>query len=222
MKTKAILIQLIEELAVFEALATEPSMEDFACYLNQKFVQKEYKSAILVAENNTVELNPFENDTNRDITVLITFMFKYAKNYLKKALENSIINTPDEFGFLITMLGNSSYTKTELINKLVTEKTSGVETIKRLVKKGLLEEYKTAQDKKSVYVKITAFGQENLVAVLPVIKMVTEIITGNLTEKEKLVLTDLLLKLDLFHNEIYFNDKMDSIETIYKNKINSN
>lgn len=219
MKTKEILIKLVEELAVFEKSTDDITFENFVEYINQKHTIKNYNSKVLHREVKVNELNPFENDTNRDITVLITFMFKYAKNYLKKALENTIINTPDEFGFLITMLGNVSFTKTELINKLVTEKTSGVETIKRLIKRGLLEEFKTLDDKKSVHVKITDFGRENIITILPTINKVTKIITGNLTEDEKLLLTNLLVKLDAFHNDIYFNDKIASIESIYANKL---
>lgn len=219
MKTKEILIKLVEELVAFEASSAKLSFEDFVLFLNQKHTINNYKSNFLVRDIKVEELNSFEDNANRDITVLITFMFKYAKSYLKKALENSIINTPDEFGFLITMLGTNHYSKTELINKLVTEKTSGVETIKRLIKKGLLEEFKNLDDKKSVYVKITDFGRQSLFEVLPVMNMVTEIITGNLTENEKLILTELLVKLDAFHNEIYFNDKMQTIESIYKNKV---
>lgn len=135
MKTKQILIRLVDELAEFQESSNDLTFELFLEYLNQKHISHVYNSNVLQRELKIDELLPFENDANRDITVLITFMFKYAKNYLKKALENSIINTPDEFSFLITMLANSSFTKTELINKLVTEKTSGIETIKRLIKK---------------------------------------------------------------------------------------
>lgn len=219
MKTKQILIALVEELAVFEENSDDLTFDMFLKYLNQKHIIKDYNSNVLQRELNVEALVPFENDTNRDITVLITFMFKYAKNYLKKALENSIINTPDEFSFLITMLANTSYTKTELINKLVTEKTSGVETIKRLIKKGLLEEFKTAADKKSVRVKITDFGRENIINLLPIVNKVTQIITGNLLEEEKILLSNLLIKLDKFHNDIYFNYKESSIESIYENKL---
>jgi hypothetical protein len=52
-------------------------------------------------------------------------MYRYAKGYIKKALQESIIQTPDEFSFLITLMTFESLTKTELINKQVIEKTSG-------------------------------------------------------------------------------------------------
>lgn len=218
MRTKYLLLRLIEELAVFESESSDLSFDNFIIHLTQKHTKELNNLKILPSNVEIKELDQFEDNSERYITVLLTLMYKYAKNYLKKALENSIINTPDEFAFLITMLKNSSFTKTELVNKLVTEKTSGIETIKRLVKKGLLEEFKKIEDKKSVYIKITDFGKNSIFEVLPVISKITKIITGNLTENEVKILLHLLIKLDLFHNEIYFNERNSSIDTIYKNK----
>lgn len=218
MKTKDLLLRLVEELALFENNSSDLSFEKFVVHLNQKHTIEVNNLKILPSEVEVKELDQFENNKERDITVLITFMNKYAKNYLKKALENSIINTPDEFAFLITTLKNTSFTKTELINKLVTEKTSGIETIKRLIKKGLLEEFKIIGDKKSVYIKITDFGKNSIFEILPVINKITKIITGTLTENEVQILSNLLIKLDIFHNEIYFSERNSSIDIIYKNK----
>lgn len=219
MRTKDLLIRLVEELAVFENKSSDLSFDNFIVHLNQKHTKEGNNLKILPSKVDVKELNQFEDNSERDITVLITFMYKYAKNYMKKALENSIINTPDEFAFLITMLKNSSYTKTGLVNKLVTEKTSGIETIKRLIKKGLLEEFKKIEDKKSVYIKITNYGKNNIFEILPEISKITKIITGNLSESEVEILLNLLIKLDVFHNEIFFSERNSSIDTIYKNKI---
>jgi len=219
MRAKYIFLKLVEELAVFENKSTDLSFENFIEHLNQKHSNEDNNLKILPSEVEVKELDQFWDNKDRDLTVLLTFMSKYAKNYLKKALENSIISTPDEFTFLITMLKNNSFTKTELLNKLVIEKTSGLETIKRLIKKGLLEEFKTIGDKKSVHIKITDFGKNSIFEVLPAMNKVTKIITGNLTDNELELLLKLLIKLEVFHNEIYFNEKKSTIDTIYENKV---
>ena len=215
MKSKELLLQIVEELAVFENKSSDLTLENFLIYLNQKHTNKATNLKILPRELQVKELDEFEDNNERDVTVLITFMYKYAKNYLKKVLEKSIINTPDEFAFLITMIKNSSFTKTELVNKLVTEKTSGIETIKRLIKKRLLEEFKKPEDKKSVYLKITDYGRDSIFEILPEISKITKIITGNLSESEIEILLNLLIKLDVFHNEIFFNEKNSSVDFIY-------
>lgn len=219
MKTKKILFQLIEDLASFENSSTELTLDNFILFLNQKHTNIDFTTEVLKGSINAEELQEFDDNRSRDITILITFMFKYAKNYLKKALENSVINTPDEFAFLITMLRNESLTKTELINNLVTEKTSGVETIKRLIKKGLLEEFKVSNDRKSVHIKITEAGKKSILEITPIMNKVTKVITGNLSESELNTLSSILMKLEVFHNEIYFNEKNSSIDYIYEKKI---
>lgn len=215
MKTKKILLQIINELDAFEKSTNNLSYYNFVNYLSQKKMEIDYPKKVLSDNSEVEELKSFKENNERDVTILITFMFKYAKNYLKKALETSVISTPDEFAFLITMMRKDSLSKTELINLLVTEKTSGTETIKRLIKKGLLSEFKIIEDKKSVHVKITEDGRQSIIEVIPEIEKVTKIVAGNLTDDEIKILSYLLSKLDDFHNEIYFKKKALSIDEIY-------
>jgi DNA-binding MarR family transcriptional regulator len=220
MKTKDILLKLINNLDEFEKNSTEITFANFLNYLNQKHTIEPIQFSRFDHEMVVDEVEAFKDEnTSIEVSILISLMYKYAKNYIKKALEHSIINTPDEFSFLITMIASKGMTKTTLINKLVTEKTSGVETIKRLVSKNLLEEYKIDGDKKGVYVRISDFGRQNLFAALPQMNKVSKIITGNLTEKEVASLTSLLVKLDDFHNDIYFDNKLTTIDDIFESKM---
>lgn len=218
MKSKILLFEIINHLEEFESREKDLSFGNFVAFL-QKQSSERNDGKLIEGETKDSSLKVFDDNTKRDVTVLITFMFKYAKYYLKKGLGNSIINTPDEFAFLVTLLRFESLTKTELINKLITEKTSGVETIKRLLKKGLLEEFKEPQNKKNVRVRISEIGKKELYSILPIMDKITQIITGNLTGQEVQVLLNILTKLDTFHHEIYFNEKLSSIEEIYETKI---
>jgi hypothetical protein len=69
-------------------------------------------------------------------------MFRFAKQYSKKALENTNLKTIDDFGFLSSLIVAESMTKTELINRHVLEITTGMEIIKRLHTLGFMEELK--------------------------------------------------------------------------------
>lgn len=222
MKTKKILLKVLDEIEEFEKLSLDITFENFLAHLNNKNNDLVTSNKVVSQKEDVNELQTFKNNNSRDITVLITFMFKYAKNYLKKALEDTLISTPDEFAFLITMMRNDSLSKTELINSLVTEKTSGTETIKRLLKKGLLKEFKSNNDRKSVHVKITEEGKKCIIYLLPSIDKVTKIISGNLTEYEINTLSKILLKLDTFHNKIYLQKRNITIDEIYDNFIVNN
>jgi len=210
MKTKDILIELIQNLHQYEIesldLNVELNMTDFLGYLNSHHQPINIKAKGIAGylENESIQQ---QDDSNTDISILIVLMFRYAKSYIRKALKNSMIKSADEFSFLITLITYESLSKTELIHKQVMEKTSGTEIINRLLKLGLISQFNDDEDKRSVRINITALGREQLFMILPQMRMVSQIVSGNLTDKEKFSLAYMLRKLDSFHNEIYMNKK---------------
>lgn len=209
MRTKGILLSMIEQLAAFEAQETSTKtleFPDFLAFLNVS-QQPPIIDKRVVGGNEAQWIEETYKGPDNDISILIVFMFRYAKSYIKKALKESIIQTADEFSYLITLMTYESLTKTELIGKLVMEKTSGVEIIKRLLKQELLTEFEDPEDKRSVRVAISTKGKIELAKILPEMDKVTKLVSGNLTANEKNTLAYLLKKLDHFHNEIYHNRK---------------
>jgi DNA-binding MarR family transcriptional regulator len=213
---KEIITELIEEIYNFDAEFQGEknfTMADFAGYLNSKMVDGntsirkiggEVQSPILVNSNNPTT----------DITILLVLMYRYAKSYVKKALAGKIIQTADEFSFLITLLTFESLTKTELINKQIIEKTSGTEIIKRLLNLELITEFADPDDKRSVRVAITPKGKQEIATLLPEMGVVSHIVTGNLTDNEISTLSYMLKKLDFYHNDIFMNKRHYSLDEL--------
>lgn len=215
MKTKDILIEMIELLFEYEQQTADDkcNMSDFVGFLNARHTSVDVKAKSLRdAGNNPMRTNA--PGPNTDISILIVLMFRYAKSYIKKALADSEIKTADEFSFLITLINHSTLSKTELINTQVMEKTSGMEIIKRLVKLGLMEELQDENDKRSIRVALTQSGRAALFQILPQMQMVSKIVVGNLDETEKNTLAYLLRKLELHHNDIYFNHKDSTLDDL--------
>lgn len=213
---KAVLVELIDLLDRFEAenqSGVAYNMKDFVGYLNAQAGVEQLGMRKVEGETHA-EIQSMRAENNTDISILITLMFRYAKSYIKKALQGSIIQTADEFAFLITLITFDSLTKTELINKQVMEKTSGVEVIKRLLSQGMIREFADDTDKRSVRVAITDKGKMELFRVLPEMGKVSRIVVGNLTETEITTLGYLLKKLDFFHNDIYMNKRTSTLEEI--------
>lgn len=147
----------------------------------------------------------------------ITFLYRYAKQYTKKALKNSGLKTTDEFSFLATLLNFNKLSKIDLIQKSVQEKTTGMETIKRLLNNKLIEQFDNPQDQRSQLIQLTEKGRAVLFGVFKNMTIVSKIIPGDLTESEKIQLAYLLKKLDNYHHDIYLNKKGEELETlIYK------
>ena len=118
---KEIITELIEEMYRFDSeFQGERSftLADFAGYLNSKMVEENSSKRKIGGDEQNLELENYNNHTT-DITILLVLMNRYAKSYVKKALAGKIVQTGDEFSFLITLLTFESLTKTELINKQV-------------------------------------------------------------------------------------------------------
>ncbi len=220
---KEVLIDIIDQLYAFDAdyQGNKPySLKEFVGYLNARVGTENFSMRKIEGEEQP-HIQTLRHESHSDTAILITLMFRYAKGYIKKALQDSVIQTADEFAFLITLMTHESLTKTELINKQVMEKTSGVEVIKRLLGQKLIREFADEQDKRSVRVSITPKGKKELEKVLPDMAKVSRIVVGNLTEPEINTLSYLLKKLDFYHNDIFMNKKSFELDEILKNTIQS-
>lgn len=216
MKKNEILTTLIDRFFTFDAERgnhEEYSMDEFIGYLNSKSGAKELEIRKIAGEENKW-IKDESRTTSIDISILIVMMYHYAKGYIKKALKESCLQTPDEFSFLITLMTYESMSKSELITKQVMEKTSGSEVIRRLINRGLIVESADKNDKRSIRVSITIPGREEILKILPLMGDVSEIVVGNLSAEEINTLSYLLKKLDYFHNDIYINKRDEPLNEI--------
>jgi DNA-binding MarR family transcriptional regulator len=223
MKKNEILTTLINQFFSFDAekgKQEEYSLDEFIGYLNAKSDRQELEIRKISGENK--EFKYEHQSAARDISILIVLMNRYAKWYIKKVLRDSLLQTPDEFSFLISLMTYDSLHKNELITKQIMEKTSGTEVINRLVKRGLIIETPDKNDKRSKRVSITKSGREEILRILPLMTKVTEIVVGNLSVEEINTLSYLLKKLDYFHNNIYLSNRGRSLSDILSSITNRN
>jgi DNA-binding MarR family transcriptional regulator len=107
-----------------------------------------------------------------------------------------------------------STTKTNLIHKNIHDIPSGTEIIKRLIRKGWVNEIPDETDKRKVQVSINEAGKGALVGSFKEIEKVSKIISANLEPAEKEQLLRILKKLDAFHWPIFENRKGKSLEEL--------
>lgn len=205
---KELLTELIEDLCAFsgENEGHDYTMQDFIGYLNAKkgFANRDMSAMHGKKGNSFTDI--YRNNAS-DISILLVLMYRYARGYTKKALRDSLLQTADEFSFLITLMTFESLIKSDLINKQIMEKTSGSEVIRRLKKNGLITESDDFADRRSIRVSITEKGRNEIRKILPAMSDVSNIIVGNLEKEEVNTLLYLLKKLDHFHNYLYTNNR---------------
>lgn len=201
-----LLKEIIPLLEQFESenSAKDKDLNTFSTWLSQEVESSQEDTRLKEAAE--------QGDTA--ITMLISYLYRYTKNYSKKALEDTPLSTFDDFAFLATLSYSGSLTKTELIQMHLLEITSGIEIIKRLGKYGYLTSYQDPNDKRSKRVKLTPKGRLVLEEVMEKMDQAAFIFSGKLSLHDRADLLPVMHKLHDFHSEIFRRDRKSSLDKI--------
>lgn len=205
-----LLRQLIGYVETFEARVPtppQPTVADFAAWLvDQCALTPASKGGALPDTTDSVDIH---------IGILVAFLNRYTRLYSKKVLDKTPLTTLDDFTYLIMLLEDPvAPTKTELIERNIHEKTTGIEVLRRLLSNGLIEQFDDPDDRRSKRVKLTDRGRAEIGALIPPMSQVATLVGGNLTPDEKGQLVHLLTKLHLFHNPVFLNERNAPMEIL--------
>lgn len=196
------LISLVEQLEQ-QNEGRELSMQDFAGFLLHTAGDStaDFAGSEIRFGKNESDAQQIAFQLDNNIGRLFVYMSRYAKSYIKKALDGTSLLTAEDFTALAILLTHDHLSKTELISHNLQEKTSGTEVIRRLIAAGLVTQWDDTKDKRSKQIAITEDGKILLYQVFEDMSNVGKMITGKLTLSEKLTLQYLLQKLENFHLE---------------------
>jgi DNA-binding MarR family transcriptional regulator len=93
----------------------------------------------------------------------------------------------------------------ELIKMHHLEPASGIEVLKRLLKKGFIAEFDDVEDKRAKRIRITEKGKKELQRIMPKMKEVFQLMTAELSLNEKLHAVGFLKQMNDFHASISSN-----------------
>jgi DNA-binding MarR family transcriptional regulator len=210
-----LLHELIDQLGDFQKENPNGSVRAFSTWLSQKVSKEEGIEVIQVPAYQEVMIS-----IDSALVEYLTYMYRYAKVYVKKVVEESesaFVTYDDVVYVLILFFNPYPMTKTELIERNIHEKPTGMEVLKRLVKNGLIEQYANEEDRRSKFLKVTAKGKNEFMKIFDKMHKVSQLVAGNLSHREKEYLFFLLKKLDNFHNPIFLNDRaLDIVQLLKK------
>ena len=207
MKSYQLIHQLIDLVEQLEGQnpGREVSIQDFTGFLLNEIGKSQenmVNNEVRFGDNDSSALEiAYQLDNN--IGRLFVFMSRYAKIYIKKALDGTPLQTAEDFTALAILLTHHHLSKSELISHNLQEKTSGTEVIRRLIASGLVRQWDDEMDKRSKHIAITDEGKDLLYKVFVDMNKVGKVITGKLSVAEKYTLQYLLQKLENFHLEHY-------------------
>ncbi|MBN2263702.1 MAG: MarR family transcriptional regulator [Prolixibacteraceae bacterium] len=223
--------QLIDYYERYEKEEKNPDLLSFSNWMTNQLEEEPELNKKLVLEKRSGELKD-------NIQVLKTMEIKarfleaissiarYHEFYSRKALKDLEINSRIEFLFLQTIGMAGKIKKTDLINAFHTEYTTGMDTIRRLLKNELLIEVVDQNDKRAKLLELTpkginvlALAQKNM---LEEHKMFLMIFNDNKWKKALFILEE-INDLHQFvyenHNEKPFAEicnLMDSLKYLYR------
>ncbi len=139
---------------------------------------------------------------------------RYSTVYARKALSELELGSLEEFGYLGSLTEVASMKKSELIQAHLSEFTSGIEVIKRLINKGFIEEFPDPDDKRSRRVRLTEAGSKVFFDSIPRMEKVGKIMFTPFTPKEKQSLFELFHRAVEVHDRTYPPLRNKSLEEI--------
>ncbi|MCY3411995.1 MAG: winged helix DNA-binding protein [Candidatus Heimdallarchaeota archaeon] len=179
-----ILKEIIDKLEEYvKEEANNNSLTDFVLWMNVEL----FKPQGLKSQHN------HEPDTQ--IVFLISLLYKKIKFKIKEALGNSEISNAESYSFLYHLSESNDMRKMELIRMHQVLAPSGIEILKRLLSKGMIEEFDDEDDKRAKRVKITKKGIEEVDRLFPIMNTIYRDVTKMLDLQEKIKLISLLNEL---------------------------
>jgi DNA-binding MarR family transcriptional regulator len=157
-----------------------------------------------------------ENPKGKVLGKALNRLNKFSVFYSKKNLIELELKTLDDFVFLKNLTESGPMTKKQLIDSHITEYTSGIEIIKRLIQLGLVKEKIDDSDKRATSISTTAKGKIILKKCYPYMNQIGSVIFDSLTEQETNQLAHILNKLDALHTNIYLNQRDASLDELHK------
>ena len=223
-----LLSEIVSALEKFVSTANKKrvSLEAFILWLNREVLfKKEVASYHYLHEVEEIVATDRKSGTvsgekghtppaNVHLTLLIHALSKHFKLYSRKVLFDTDLVSMDGHTFLATLCDVKSMRKIELIRANFLETPSGIEVIKRLLRKRFIEEFDDPDDKRAKRVRVTVKDREAYVASLAPLRKVINVMAGRLTEDKKIQLISLLDELNGFHAQLHHDAKNLSLEEL--------
>ncbi|MEM9340287.1 MAG: MarR family winged helix-turn-helix transcriptional regulator [Bacteroidota bacterium] len=180
----------------------DQSIKSFAKWLNNKMNPAE--------EPDTSDMPAKKMELGKVFGRLINFTELWAK----LAFKDLPIRHFEDYGILNGVKYMPNPSKNELANLLLDQKSTAFEIMKRLQRDGLLEEEVEKADKRMKRVRLTKYGDEVLQQAQQQASKVSDLLMGDLNDKEVVGILEKFKELDKFHSAKYDQGNFDSIDDL--------
>ncbi len=189
--------QLVEIVNLFHAYQSEnPNLAISIADFCKHYLANEEIIAIEKHPDNTKNIG-VEGELGRALGRMSRFSeieLKIVANYIQ-------VDNIEEIWYLGGMFELQNPTKSDIIHYCISEFSSGIAVINRLLAKDFVEEYPDPQDKRAKRLRITPKGREKLLFAFAELDKMAKDIFLPLSADEKGILFQILSKLEQFHKD---------------------
>ena len=121
---------------------------------------------------------------------------------MKPVVQQGILSGLDDWVFLATLYDLGEANKKDLIKASLTEVTTGLDIIRRLVKHGIFKEQTDPHDRRAKRLTVTEKGRKLMQETVAKLEHIPDIMP-NLTETEQTYLISILESLDRYHTQTF-------------------
>lgn len=226
----ALLKQIIDFFGEFEQQENQMNLLDFSHWMISRLSDESKSGKPALKKNSAQIVESIQNTANpnnkKSFLESISRIARYHDFYIRKALLELNINSRLDFLFLQSVNNLEKAKKTDLINMHLLEYTTGMDTINRLIKNGILYESQDASDKRVKLLALTEKGTSILKQAEKRIAEENEMFFAAINENKWKKALPVIEEIDRFHNSIYLkhNNKpfaeicnlMGSLKYLYK------
>lgn len=196
------------------------SFGDFGKWLSCRHVDIENSK---IETNTTDEVSSHtefykQMPAERQFLTLISRASRFIDFYIRKALDDTELNSRLEFQFLISIKEMGEPRKTDVIYFNLSEISTGVETLKRLQNRGLIKDYADKDDKRIRRLILTKKGGKVIDEALKKFDVLDNLTKSFGTEQDWKSFIPVLVQFNDLHNGFYQSNRQKSFGD-FSNKI---
>lgn len=213
-------IELLQKWQEFKIEFPNGTKSEFGMWLHIQENKMHTLPQLASKINTGTKQNPFDNHPihfESLIGILMGRMVKYFKYYCKPMFEEQYDIKLDEWTVLAGLYGMKSASKTDIIIGGIMEKSTGMEMIKRLVKRGFIKESKNPEDSRSTLISLTNKGEKLFHAIKPKLDLMGKFLCADLSENQKYEVYKTFSYLNDFHLKNYLEHSQEDIPKLMNN-----
>ncbi len=195
------IIELLKKWSEFKTIHKGQGLSEFGRWLNNSDIQQKNDNPSPIIKTGKPLTEKYADQTQFLASYFLKRMNKFIRIYTKDIFDNYGLNGSDDFSFLALIDKMDRPNKKELCRANLTELTTGMDIIKKLVKTGLAEEIPDETDKRSKRMIITPKGKEIVEKVYQKLREMSEDVLGDLNQQERAVIIQFLARLNSYHTK---------------------